>query len=269
MQTFSSGNRYTRKLFFLSSVFRIEVILFCEGYFSRSFCKQTHFSFWVERIGRNSSISQNKTTKWRQTKKKKTEEYRARMSSLSEKVVFDDQDDDKSSVASISHDDSTPTTNFREREEPDQRKEVEKYSSQESKDVCTWKFLVIMLIVVVGSFASATTLKFIQDVEHDEFVNEVRVFKVSNRYSTDSCSFESWTRTHSSHHVQFFSLNIIHRNFTMICNSDTKVYFMKWPSSLDGFRHRHNHLNKVFRMLRSQHLKLRHNPYVQGPGSSL
>uniref|UniRef100_A0A7S3L1G7 Phosphodiesterase n=1 Tax=Amphora coffeiformis TaxID=265554 RepID=A0A7S3L1G7_9STRA len=98
------------------------------------------------------------------------------MSSISEKVVFDDQDDDESSSGvSVSHDDSTPT-NFREREEPDERKEVEKYSSQETKDVCTWKFLVIMLLVVVGSFASATTLKFIQDVEHTEFVNEFDLY---------------------------------------------------------------------------------------------
>ena len=103
------------------------------------------------------------------------------MSSVHEKVVFDDQDDDQdddeASRVSVSHDDSTPTTNFREREEPDERKEVEKYSSQETKDVCTWKFLVIMLLVVVGSFASATTLKFIQDVEHTQFVNEVSNFK--------------------------------------------------------------------------------------------
>lgn len=107
-------------------------------------------------------------------------------SSEKRKVIFDEEDDESSSSsseASVTSDDLTPSQTARAREETDERKEVEKYSSQESKDVCTWKFLVIMLLVVIGGFASATTYKFIQDVEQTEFVNEVntlvRMFRMT------------------------------------------------------------------------------------------
>lgn len=74
--------------------------------------------------------------------------------------------DDEESFGS-DDDDYTPTE---ARSAPtDEKAQVKQYSAEETKDVWTWKSLVIMLVVVAGGFAAAACTTFVRQVQQDEF----------------------------------------------------------------------------------------------------
>lgn len=99
----------------------------------------------------------------------------------------EDVDDDSSAAEELSNDyeDSQPNTRPSGQEGSTplstadnpvevERKQVQRYSSEETKDVWTWKLLVLMLVLVAAGFSSASTLQFIRGVQQDTFLAEVR-----------------------------------------------------------------------------------------------
>lgn len=93
----------------------------------------------------------------------------------------DDDDDDANeqtfAASTGSVDDYTPTEHRSKsaEQEPSNdskqqpRAQVEQYSTQETKDVWTWKTLVIMLLVVAGGFSVAACAAFVRQTQEDEF----------------------------------------------------------------------------------------------------
>ena len=79
-----------------------------------------------------------------------------------------EEEEDEYMSADASSDNCTPM-DLENKEEPDKRAQVEQYSAEESKDVWTWKSLVIMLLVVAGGFSVALCTSFVKDVQDDQF----------------------------------------------------------------------------------------------------
>jgi hypothetical protein len=78
-----------------------------------------------------------------------------------------DSDDEKDDGKSTSSDDYTPE-HLRDNE-PNTTTHIQEYSAEETKDVCTWKFLVIMLLLVAGGFSAATCTSFVRTTQRDDY----------------------------------------------------------------------------------------------------
>jgi len=74
---------------------------------------------------------------------------------------------------SSSSESSMPSTVGKDSSAGAAREEVERLALKETKDVWTWKFFVVLIILSTAGFMSAAAYKFLEDSEADDFVDSV------------------------------------------------------------------------------------------------